>query len=107
MTAVIPGLFGTPTFELSVTIHAHHHDTGEGVCAACGHRVPCAARRSAAAVMTAAGREPGTGEARCLGDPPRPPTCVSETHASYDGLAITGRARRLSPAGFHFERDVD
>ena len=114
MAEMIPGLRGTVTHRLSVTVYQHHHDGGRGACVMCGRAMPCLARRHAATVIVAAGEVPNWYD---------PPVTARETSAGISaragpeypsdvvvidevaGFAVGGRSRREHPDGFTYERD--
>ena len=104
--SVIPGLWGTAMFELSVIVYDRHRDAGGGSCVACGHRVPCPARRSAAAVVFAAGDAPHSDEVSGTARLLSPSNHQSEQIPAEVGFAVTGRNRILPSAGFSYERDT-
>lgn len=101
---MIPGLFGTATFDLSVTVHGHHYDTGDGSCAACGSPVPCPARVFSASVISAAGQDPRSYQQPHPMPSPRPQEDPESSQDWEGGFAVTGRKRPLPPAGFDYDR---
>jgi hypothetical protein len=117
---VIPGLQGSPTHRLSAEVYQRHHDIGTGICAVCGQRTPCPARRHAALVILAAGEDPRWYDARPYQDAPIPadvsdpgkvpgqerPQGGSES-LPYGGYPVTGRARPPGSEGFLYERDIE
>jgi hypothetical protein len=56
--SLIGGLYGSPVHRLAVDVYLRHRDAGNGVCGACGCRMPCVAGRNARAVIEAAGEDP-------------------------------------------------
>jgi hypothetical protein len=53
------GLRDSLTHQLAVEVFRRHRDAGSGTCCRCGARAPCPTRWRAAAVITAAGDDPG------------------------------------------------
>jgi hypothetical protein len=117
--APIPGLRGTETHGLAVVVYQGHHDNGASACARCGQRTPCPARQHAASVILAAGEDPRWYDGRpplsaVPAAQPRPGQRRGRDHQDtggeawpgYTGYRVGGRGRRVSPAGFLYERDT-
>ncbi len=97
MDAPIPGLRESLTFAVAVSVYQRHPGTGTGVCAGCGQRAPCPARRNAASVIVAAGDDPRRYDAGAPGEPASPP---------YTGYRVGGRSRRVDEdIGYFYDRD--
>lgn len=118
MQALIPGLCGSPTHQMSAELYRRHHDSGSGTCDTCGHRAPCPVRRRALAVIFAAGEDPllydaqcsnarapvngtGHGEEECR--QLRPGTATRSL--TYVGYHVGGRGRPVSYDGLSYDRD--
>jgi len=105
---VIPGLQGSLTHRLSTEVYQRHHDIGTGICAVCGQRTPCPARRHAASVILAAGEDPRRYDAQPYqggGGQEWPHT--GGDSLPYSGYRVTGRARPPGSEGFFYERDIE
>jgi len=98
----VPVPRGGPMHVTAVELYQRHGDAA-GVCVYCGVRAPCPVRSHAARVIAAIGEDPRWYDGRLTAPSGAPASGAGPSYVS--GYAVGGRAGRMNPAGFLYERD--